>query len=47
MKFLRRFFIVPAMVTAVVAADHNGIVTYRGLPVPGAVVTASKRWFRV
>jgi hypothetical protein len=27
-------------VTVLMASDHNGIVTYRGLPVPGAVVTA-------
>jgi hypothetical protein len=28
--------------TALIAAEHHGIVTFHGLPVPGAVVTASQ-----
>jgi hypothetical protein len=44
MTSLKRPFILMGVawsaVTALVASDHNGFVTYHGLPVPGAVVTA-------
>jgi hypothetical protein len=44
MKFLQRVLVLAGIawsaVSALTASEHHGIVTFHGLPVPGAVVTA-------
>ena len=46
MDFLKRVLILAGIalgvVTTLEASEHHGIVTFHGLPVPGAVVTATQ-----